>query len=650
MMVEFGHFCLILGLCMALGLAVLPMVGSYVGSTKLMRTANNLAIGQFILLLASFVALAAAFVQDDFSVAYVAANSNSLLPLPFKISATWGAHEGSFLLWCLIMASWTCAVALFSHRLPLVFSSRALAVLGLLSVGFLCFILFTSNPFLRVLPLSPADGADLNPLLQDFGLIVHPPLLYIGYVGFAVPFAFSIAALLGGQLDGTWARVTRPWANIAWAFLTIGVALGSWWAYYELGWGGWWFWDAAENASFMPWLAGTALIHSLAVTEKRGLFKSWTLLLAIAAFSMSLVGAFIVRSGVLTSVHAFAVDPERGLYILCFLVLVVGGSLLLFAIRAPQIRSRASFQFSSREMLLLVNNLLFVVAMTSVLLGTIYPLLYEALSDGAKISIGPPYFNTIFIPLMVVVALLLGVHTVSRWKKTPLSLYFRGLWLAAVLSVVFGVVLPLILSDRANWQVIVGACLSLWIFVTHAKDLIWRLRSKASVPAAYFGMWLAHIGFAVTLAGVVFTSHLSVEKDLRLSPGDSTLVAGRQWTFVGLEKIQGANYTASQGHFITINEGETLHLYPEKRRYLARGMVMTEAAIEGGLFGDLFIALGEPLEDGAWAVRVHHKPFVRWVWLGAILMGFGGIWALFDRRYQRLRVRNKANLESAVAT
>jgi len=519
--------------------------------------------------------------------------------------------------------------------------------MGLLNLGFLAFILFTSNPFERLVPMTPADGSDLNPLLQDFGLIVHPPMLYMGYVGFSVAFAFALAALLSGRLDTAWARWSRPWTNVAWAFLTVGITLGSWWAYYELGWGGWWFWDPVENASFMPWLAGTALIHSLAVSEKRGTFKSWTLLLAITTFSLSLLGAFIVRSGVLTSVHAFAVDPTRGLFILIFLALVVGGSLTLYALRTNTIHSVASFRLASREAFLLLNNILLVIAMALVLLGTLYPLAYEVVTDGAKISVGVPYFNAGFVPLMLVLALALGIAPTLNWKRTPPARLWHNLRWVLLTALLLGIGLPLMLTGALSWQVGVTLVLACWILASHCRDLIVRIsRSKKglNLPLAYLGMQMAHMGFALALIGVALTSQLSVEKDLRLSAGDSAEVNGVSIRFVGVNRVPGVNYLADRGEFVVIEGDRQFSMRPEKRTYLARRNVMTEAAIDAGFSRDIYVSLGEPLEGGAWAVRIQLKPFVRWIWFGGLLMALGGCVAVLDRRYRRLKERARQPL------
>ncbi len=636
MIIELGHFAVGLAFAVCVLLSVLPMVGAARGNERLMALGTNLSVAQFVLLLAGYLALTHAFVTDDFSVAYVASNSNSLLPTQYKVSALWGAHEGSFLLWTLIMGAWVMAVALRSGNLDRAFTARTLSILGFIQLGFLAFLLFLSNPFERALPLVPVDGADLNPLLQDFGLIVHPPLLYMGYVGFSVAFAFAISALLSGRMDATWARASRPWTNLAWAFLTAGIALGSWWAYYELGWGGWWFWDPVENASFMPWLAGTALIHSLAVTEKRGAFRSWTLLLAIAAFSLSLLGAFIVRSGILTSVHAFAVDPERGVYILAWLGVSVGGALTLYGMRAHTISARIRYEWLSRETFLLVNNLLLVVSLAVVFYGTLYPVAYEALTGGQKTSVGPPFFNFAFVPLMLVLALFLGAAPVVRWKRTRASSLVRTLWPVALASLALGILLPLVLLSDLSVGVVLAISLGLWIVLSHCLDL-WRRRS--SLTAAYWGMWVAHVGFAISMVGIGVTSGFSVEKDVRMVAGETVTISGRQFRFDGVSEVSGPNYVAQRGNFLVTEGSNSYELHPEKRRYLARGSVMTEAAIEPGLMRDIYLSLGEPLAGDSWAVRVHIKPLVRWVWLGALLMALGGSWALLDRRYRRLKVR-----------
>ncbi|MCQ4346668.1 heme lyase CcmF/NrfE family subunit [Pseudomonas stutzeri] len=645
MIPELGHLAMILALCLAVVQGTLPMIGAWRGDRLWMGLAQPAAWGQFLFLLFSFACLTQAFLVDDFSVAYVASNSNSALPWYYKFSAVWGAHEGSLLLWALILAGWTFAVAVFSRQLPEVMLARVLGVMGMISVGFLLFLIVTSNPFERLLPNAPADGRDLNPLLQDFGLIVHPPMLYMGYVGFSVSFAFAIAALLGGRLDAAWARWSRPWTVVAWAFLGIGIVLGSWWAYYELGWGGWWFWDPVENASFMPWLVGTALIHSLAVTEKRGVFKSWTVLLAIATFSLSLLGTFLVRSGVLTSVHAFAADPERGTFILIFLLCVVGSSLALFALRAPVVKSKVGFGLWSRETLLLANNLILVVSCATILLGTLYPLVLDALS-GAKLSVGPPYFNALFLPLMAILMAALGVGVLVRWKDTPLK-WLTGMLLPVLIaSGVLGLLAAFLFGDF-HWAVLATCVLAAWVVLTGLRDLLDKTRHKgllkgmAGLSRSYWGMQIAHLGIAVCALGVVLSSQYTVERDLRMAPGDSAELGGYQFVFEGARHHDGPNYSSDKATVRVLEDGrEIAVLHPEKRLYLVQQMPMTEAGIDPGFTRDLYVALGEPLEDGAWAVRLHVKPYVRWIWLGGLLMAFGGFLAALDRRY-RVKVTGK---------
>ena len=657
MIPELGHLAMILALCLCLVQATLPLIGAWRGDHQWMSLAQPAAWGQFAFLLFSFICLTYAFMVDDFSVAYVANNSNTALPWYYKFSAVWGAHEGSLLLWALILAGWTFAVAIFSRHLPEEMLARVLAVMGMISIGFLLFLIVTSNPFERLLPNAPADGRDLNPLLQDFGLIVHPPMLYMGYVGFSVAFAFAIAALLGGKLDAAWARWSRPWTTVAWAFLGIGIALGSWWAYYELGWGGWWFWDPVENASFMPWLVGTALIHSLAVTEKRGVFKSWTVLLAIATFSLSLLGTFLVRSGVLTSVHAFATDPERGVFILAFLLVVVGGSLALFAVRAPVVKSQVGFGLWSREALLLVNNIVLVVSAAMILLGTLYPLVLDALT-GAKLSVGPPYFNALFLPLMALLMAVISVGVLVRWKDTPLK--WLGSMLAPVLvaSVVLAVVATFLHGDF-HWAVLAVCLLAFWVILAGVRDILDKTRHKGllkglpSLGRSYWGMQMAHFGFAVCALGVVLTSLGSYERDLRMAPGDSVELGGYRFQFEGAVHHEGPNFISDKGT-VRVFDGERQIsvLHPEKRLYTVQQATMTEAGIDAGFTRDLFVALGEPLEQGAWAVRIHIKPFVRWIWLGALLMGFGGFLAAADKRYRikvRTRVREALGMQEASA-
>ena len=659
MIAEYGHLALIIALCLSIAQAIVPMVGSFAGYRTWMRLGHSLAIGQLVFVAISFACLTTAFLQDDFSLQYVANNSNTLLPTQFKVSAVWGAHEGSLLLWALILAVWSAAVALFSSHLPLVLSSRVLSILGAISVGFGLFILLTSNPFARILPFSPTEGGDLNPLLQDFGLIVHPPMLYMGYVGFSVAFAFAVAALIGGQFDSAWARWARPWINSAWVFLTIGITLGSWWAYYELGWGGWWFWDPVENASLMPWLVGTALVHSISVTEKRGAFRSWTLLLAILAFSLSLLGTFLVRSGVLTSVHAFANDPERGVFILAFLGLVVGSSLLLFALRGPVVQRQkgdtevVSYSGLSREMMLLLNNVLLVSAMAMILIGTLYPLIADVLDLG-KISVGPPYFNFFFVPMTLGLMVAMGFAVFSRWKKTDANMLLQKGMVPFLISLSAALILPLFLAESISWAtysitavITLGA--SFWVVTMSLEDL-WqkldrgsskqssRLKNLTKLPSSYWGMQVAHIGIAVCALGVGLSSVYDVQKDVRMVPGDRVEVAGYEFTFDSLDFVQGPNFGASRAQISAYkNDRLVAVLHPEKRKYEARNQVMTEAALDAGLTRDLYVSLGEPLKGDAWAIRLHVKPFVRCIWLGGLMIGLGGLLSVMDKRYRRRR-------------
>ena len=658
MIPELGHLALILALVIAVVQAAFPLLGSLSGNRAWMEMARPLAYGQFALIAIAFAALTQAFLTSDFSVRYVAENSNSLLPDIYKFSAVWGGHEGSLLLWVLMMAAWGLAVAAFSGNLPQRVIARVISVQGMIAVGFLLFMLLTSSPFERLFPV-PAEGRDLNPLLQDPGLAIHPPMLYMGYVGFSIAFAFAIAALIGGKLDAAWARWSRPWTTVAWVFLTIGIALGSWWAYYELGWGGWWFWDPVENASLMPWLVGTALMHSLAVTEKRAAFKSWTMLLAIFAFSLSLLGTFLVRSGVLTSVHAFATDPERGLFILIFLCIVIGGSLALYAWRAPEVSEGGRFDLVSRESALLLNNLLFVAFTVLVLFGTLAPLLYEAF-DWGKISVGFPWFNKMFLALAPFLAILLGVGPAARWKHDDLPRLARLLWLALALSI--GVLalssLPAI-SGGHTW-VPVGIALSAWLLFSHLTIVRDRLRHKQGWRAlaadfrgngrSFYGMVVAHLGVAMFIVGVTMVSNFQIEKDLRMSPGDSHEMAGYRFEFLGARKANGPNYRADRGHFrVWRGERQVAELYPEKRAYLGGGMPMTEAAIDPGFLRDVYVSLGEPVGGGDWALRLYYKPFVRWIWLGAVLMALGGIIAVSDPRYRSARARSAVPAGAAAA-
>jgi cytochrome c-type biogenesis protein CcmF len=653
MVPELGHFSLIVALALAITLGTLPLIGAGFGSrgrnATLMALARPIAQGHFVFVAFAFGCLAYSFLVSDFSVQNVASNSNSQLPAHYRFAATWGSHEGSLLLWTLMLAGWTFAVTLFSRNLPQEVVARVLAVMGLVSVGFLLFMLLTSNPFDRLIPAAP-EGRDLNPLLQDPGMVIHPPMLYMGYVGFSVAFAFSVAALLGGRLDATWARWSRPWTTAAWCFLTIGIGLGSIWAYYELGWGGWWFWDPVENASFMPWLAGTALIHSLAVTEKRATFKSWTVLLAIVAFSLSLLGTFLVRSGVLTSVHAFATDPKRGIFILAFLVIVIGSSLGLYAWRASSIglgKFSARFALVSRESALLANNVILVVALAAVMLGTLYPLFLDALELG-KISVGPPYFDAVFYPLMAPAIFLMGLGPVARWKRASLPDVWTRVRIAAVVAIASAAILPFVLG---KWTPLIslGLLFSLWIAASSVSMIWQRVKSArqatligklAGNPRSYYGMHLAHIGVAVFVAGVTLVKGYEVEKDVRMEMGDVVELGGYAFKFVGVRELPGPNYRVTQGKVEVARDGKIVEtLFPEKRTYAASGQTMTEAAINPGLTRDLYVSLGEPVSDSAWGMRVYVKPFVDWIWGGCLLMAFGGFLAISDRRY-RLRVRD----------
>ncbi|MDP2786535.1 MAG: heme lyase CcmF/NrfE family subunit [Pseudomonadota bacterium] len=654
MIPELGHFALIVALLLALTQAILPLIGAQRGNLTLMAVARPAAQGQFVFVALAFGCLAWSFLHNDFSVENVARNSFSQLPEIYRFAATGGSHEGSMLLWALILAFWTTAVSVFSRHLPDDMVARVIGIMGLVSSGFLAFSLTTSNPFLRLLPAA-VEGRDMNPLLQDPGMVIHPPMLYMGYVGFSVAFAFAIAALLSGRLDAAWARWSRPWTTVAWAFLSAGIALGSWWAYYELGWGGWWFWDPTENASFMPWLAGTALIHSLAVTEKRGAFKAWTVLLAITAFSLSLLGTFLVRSGVLSSVHAFATDPSRGAFILGFLVVVIGGSLALFAWRAPKMLTGGSFSWFSRESLLLSNNVVFLAALGTVLLGTLYPLLIDALGMG-KISVGPPYFNAVFVPVIAPALFLMGIGPLARWKEASLPDMVALLKWALAISVATGLLLPLTLKGFNPWATL-GFTLSVWIALTVLIGFRERMKNGgrlSNLSRAFWGMQLAHFGIALGVAGITLVANYQTERDVRMNVGDHAELAGYTFTFQGTTEHEGPNYRAARGT-IEVSEGEKpggkklFVLHPEKRIYNASGMAMTEAAINPNFFRDVYVALGEPLNDQAttWVVRIFHKPFINWLWIGALFLAVGGFLAASDRRY---RIAVKAAVPADAAT
>tara|TARA_B100000749_G_scaffold104943_1_gene80149 strand:+ start:547 stop:2541 length:1995 start_codon:yes stop_codon:yes gene_type:complete len=649
MIPELGQFSLILAFCLSIILGAFPIIGAHRNNLLWMSLARPLTAGVFVFLGISILILAYAFATDDFSVQFVAQHSNSALPTRYKLTAVWGGHEGSFLLWTFMLAGWMLAVAIFSKSLPIDFVARVLGVLGLLCGAYILFMLATSNPFDRIIPLPPADGADLNSALQDFGFIVHPPTLYMGYVGFSVVFAFAIAALLSGRLDAAWARWSRPWANIAWAILTIGIALGSWWAYYELGWGGWWAWDPVENPPLITWLFGTALIHSLAMTEKRGMFKNWTVLLAILAFSGSLLGTFITRSGLLTSVHAFASDPSRGFFILGILGLAVGGALLLFALRAPLMKSEFGFDLVSREIFLLVNNVILVVASASIFLGTLFPMVYQAVT-GDLISIGPPYFNAIFVPLMIILVLFVGVAPLSRWKRTSTAYLIQQLSKVAMAGLVVGVVLPFIILLEFSLAATLAVALGAWITLSIVKDISNKVSNKitiwqglGSLSLSYYGMQAAHFGIAVMFVGVGLTSYFSSEKSVLLQPGQSTELDAYSFTFMQSTPVTGPNYIGDEAQImVRRNDADIEVLYPQRRVYLASGTPSTEMAIDAGFLRDLFVTLGEEKESGAWSMTIYVKPFVRWIWLGAILMAFGGTLAAGDKRYRRLRQRRIA--------
>jgi len=651
MIPEIGSFLLCLALGLSLLLSVYPLWGAARQDGRLMALARPLAWGVFFCIAAAFIILIHAFIANDFTVAYVVANSNTQLPVYYRIAATWGAHEGSLLLWVLMLSGWTLAVALFSRSMPQDAVARVLAVMGMINFGFLLFITLTSNPFTRTLPDFPIDGRDLNPMLQDIGLIFHPPLLYMGYVGFSVAFAFAIASLMAGRLDTAWARWSRPWTTAAWVFLTIGIVLGSAWAYYELGWGGWWFWDPVENASFMPWLAGTALIHSLAVTEKRGAFKAWTVLLAITAFSLSLLGTFLVRSGVLVSVHSFASDPARGMFILAFLVIVIGSSLLLYAIKGSKVRSRVQNEAWSRESFLLGNNVLLIAAMLVVLLGTLLPLVHKQLGFGS-ISIGEPFFNTMFTWLMAPLALALGIGPLVRWRRDEPQKLWRRLAVALLVTLALSIVLPWLLQDRIEAMTVVGLLMAVWVILLTLMELHERATHRhrffaglRHLSRSHWGMVLGHLGVAVTVIGIAFSQSYSVERDVRMKAGDTVDIHHYHFTFRDVHSLQGPNYSGGVGIIdVTRNGKPEATLHAEKRYYNVARAMMTEAAIDGGFTRDLYAALGEELDNNTWAVRIYYKPFVRWIWFGGLFMAAGGVLCLLDPRY---RSRKKTQQEPA---
>ncbi|MFC0118920.1 heme lyase CcmF/NrfE family subunit [Pseudoalteromonas xiamenensis] len=642
MIPEIGYFALVLAMALSLLLCIFPLWGAYSGNLRLMRAAPSLALGQCLFVIFSFCILIYITLTDDFTVSYVAQNSSSTLPWYYKVTSTWGGHEGAILLWLVMQSTWTALVAMMSKSLPWVLRARVLGVLGFLGVGFMLYTLWMSSPFERLLPYYPVEGRDLNPLLQDPGMIIHPPLLYMGYVGLSVSFAFAIAALMTGKLDNTWAKWSRPWTMAAWAFLSLGITIGSWWAYSELGWGGWWFWDPVENASLMPWLVATALLHSLSVTEKRGVFKSWTVLLAITAFSLCLLGTFIVRSGIIVSVHAFATDPDRGLYILAFLALVVGGSLTLYALRVSEVKSEGRYQFASREVSLWLNNIFLVVAMLIVLLGTLLPMIHKELGLGA-ISIGVPFFNKMFSILIVPFALLLGIGPMLRWKQNKLNTLFPKWTINVVLAIIITAAWLFGGYDHVAPLTFMGTALAVWIFLATATDLLQKVASQATIPEgikrlglSYWAMVLGHIGLGFVIAGVTLTSAYSVERSVSMKPGEIATLNEYEYRFEGVNVISGPNYSGHAGEVTVLKEGKkVVLLHAEKRRYNVGMQFMTEAAIDDGFFRDLYLALGEELNNGAWALRIYHKPYVRWMWLGGLLISFAGFIVLADKRYRR---------------
>ena len=652
MIAELGNYALALSLAIAVLLAVFPLWGAEKGNVQFMALARPMTYGLFLILSVSFGALFYVFAINDFSVQYVVNNSNTTLPIYYRLSAVWGSHEGSLLLWIWLLSLWSAAVALFSKRLPQEAVARVLGIMGIISIGFLLFVLFTSNPFTRTFPDFPVDGKELNPLLQDIGLIFHPPLLYMGYVGFSVAFAFSIASLMTGKLDTAWARWSRPWTMAAWVFLTLGIVLGSWWAYYELGWGGWWFWDPVENASFMPWLAGTALLHSLAVTEKRGSFKAWTVLLAILAFSLCLLGTFLVRSGILVSVHAFASDPTRGLYVLAYLIVVIGGSLTLYAYKGSQIRSRDNAERYSRESLLLLNNILLMTALCVVLLGTLLPLVHKQLGLGS-ISIGAPFFDQMFLIIMTPFALLLGIGPLVKWRRDQFSAIRTPVIASVIIMLIAGFALPYLLQDKLTVSAVLGTMMTviivlLSLYEMHQRatyrDTFWRGITKLS--RSHWGMILAHLGVAMTVWGIAFSQNYSIERDVRMNVGDTVQIAGYDFTFKGISDANGPNYVGGKAQIDISRDGKhETTLYAEKRLYTVSKMPMTEAAIDWGFSRDLYAALGEKLDNNAWALRLYYKPFIRWIWLGGLFMALGGVLCMFDRRYRFSQILAKDNVQ-----
>ena len=647
MIAELGNYGLALALALSIFLAILPLVGAEKGNAKLMALGRPLTWAMFLALSLSFGSLFYLFAVNDFSVQYVVNNSNSTLPLQYRLSAVWGSHEGSLLLWIWLLALWAVGVATFTRKMPEEAVARVLSVMGLISIGFMVFIIFSSNPFNRTFPDFPADGRELNPMLQDVGLIFHPPLLYMGYVGFSVAFAFAIASLMTGKLDTAWARWSRPWTMAAWVFLTLGIVLGSWWAYYELGWGGWWFWDPVENASLMPWLAGTALIHSLAVTEKRSTFKAWTVLLAILAFSLCLLGTFLVRSGILVSVHAFASDPTRGLYILAYLVFVIGGSLLLYAFQGTKIKSLDNYQRYSRESLLLLNNVMLMAFLSVVFLGTILPLIHKQIGLGS-VSIGAPFFNQMFLILMVPFAFILGIGPLVKWRRDQISAIRTPVMISLVMMIALGFGLPYLVGDRITATSVMGVMMSAIIVILSLYEMHTRATHRHSfltgmlkLSRSHWGMVFAHLGVAMTVFGIAMSHNFSIEKDVRMREGDSVQILDYNFTFKGLKITDGANYQGGTADIeITRNGKPEAILHAEKRFYNVSKMGMTEAAIDWGFTRDLYAALGEQLDDGSWGLRLYYKPFIRWIWLGGVFMALGGLLCMLDKRY-RIRVKEE---------
>ena len=637
MIPELGQLCMIIAFCIALAQAFFPLAGAHFNKQSWMAVARPAAAGQFVFVLLAFVFLAYSFVTNDFSVLVVAANSNSELPIMYRFAAVWGGHEGSLVLWVLLLACWTLAVVISSRHLPVDLASRIVGVMGFISAGLLLYIVLTSNPFLRLFP-APFDGNDLNPLLQDPAMAIHPPMLYTGYVGFSVAFAFAVAAMLAGRIDQQWARWVRPWTTSAWMFLTVGIALGSWWAYYELGWGGWWFWDPVENASFMPWLVGTALIHSLAVTEKRGLFKSSTLLLAIGAFSLSLLGTFLVRSGVLVSVHAFATDPTRGVFILALMAFIVGGALALYAWRAPELNREVGFKPFSRETFILINNVLLSMAAGLILLGTLYPLIVEAF-DAGKISVGKPYFESVFIIPMIPLVLMAGIGMHAAWRSADAKTLFRRLRGPAIFALLGGIAVPIVFYGTNTVLTAVGMLAGLWLIFSSCRVPVARLFGKGPrLTQAMIAMQLAHLGVGLFVLGVTTTSSFSIETDQRIVPGESVTVADYTIEFGTPWQVAGPNYTAIRSEMTISRDGKPVTvLYPEKRMYRVQKSRMTEADIDSGWRHDLFIALGEDLGQNAWSVRIQYKPLIRFIWFGTLVMALGGLVAVTDRRYRSVK-------------